>query len=288
MLETVIPYAIAVQDTFIIKHRCNTFPAVFLAERLALANANELAGIPDQIVDGTEHLLLSVMYFDLCHDLETLTDFVSTRLSVDRGATWIEASDPTDPFQTTASGVPCQGWYDWHFYWAEPAPQRWTGTGYSLHSRHVFDLFQGYRALWPHFTDPADYLAAWGTNETDTVIQQFILHSDEVHSGKPGWRLPRMFVTNFHVRASGVGVDDQVFGEEEPEVRYGATPQLHVPEAWAGGQLHIHDATGREVHHLRLQAAGDLPLVLDHPPGYYVARLVASDGRQWSAAFVKP
>lgn len=287
MLETVMPYPVAAQDTFTIKYECG-FHAQALAERLANANANELAGLPDQVLDGTEKWLLTIMYHHICHELDTLTDHVTTRISVDRGATWINVSDPADPFQTGATGAACTGWYDWDLDQSEVAPLQWTGTGYAWRSRHVFDLFQGYRALWPHYTDPADYLAAWNVNAIDTVIQQFILHSDEVDSGKRGWRLPQMLVTSFHVRDSGLGLDPLPRTDKAPEVRYGPLPFLHVPIDMGTGRRHVYDAMGREVQTEVIRSVQDTPLVPGAPSGYYIARLTSFDGRQWSAPFINP
>lgn len=289
MLETAIPYPVAVQDTFTIKHICNTFDAQYLAERLVIANTNELAGLPDQVLDGTEKWLLTIMYHHICHELDTLADLVTTRISVDRGATWINASDPADPFRTEATGAVCAGWYDWEVDQSEVAPLQWTGTGYAWRSRHVFDLLQGYRASWPHFTDPADYLAAWNVNAVDTVIQQFVLHSDDMHSGKRGWRLPRMFVTSFHVRDSGLGLDPTAPASIEwPEVRYGPLPVLHLPTGAATGRLNVFDAVGRVVQTDIVGPSQDTPLVPGAASGYYIMRLSSLNGRQWSTSFINP
>lgn len=289
MLETVVPYPVATQDTFTIKYGCDAgaFHAAALAERLAAAHANELAGLPDQVLDGTEKWLLTIRYLHLCHELDTLADHVTTRISVDRGATWINASDPADPFHTGATGAACTAWYDWDLNQSEAAPLQWTGTGYAWRSRHVFDLFQGYRALWPHYTDPADYLAAWNVNAIDTVVQQFILHSDEVDSGKRGWRLPQMFVTSFHVRDSGLGLDP-LHPTDKPEVRYGPLPVLHVPAGAGTGMLRVYDATGREMQIESIRERQDIPLVPGVPSGYYIVRLTSFDGHHWSAPFINP
>lgn len=287
LVGVVAPYPIAVQDTFTIKHVCNVFGTGWLAERLALANANEQAGIPDQVLDGTEKLLFSVIYSDLCYELDPLVDHVTTRISVDRGATWITAADPDSPFRTEATAGTCSQWNGWHFDEAELAPFQWTGTGYAEYSRHVFDLFQGYRSVWPHYTDPEDYLTAWNTNAVDTVIQQFVLHSDDVSSGNEGWLVSRMFVTSFHTRESGLGVEDTAMSAL-PQLNYDPGPLLRISSAWVGGRLQVHDATGRMIEHRSLHSVHDIPLIPSGSPGYYFVRLTSIDGRHWSVPFVIP